>query len=221
MHKIIKFLAQAAENNNYEWFNANHKQYALMKSAFAVDVRAVMKGMEAFEPKVAGLPVSQCIVRFHRDLRIRQNREAPFKEGFTAIISPFGPATDHAAYGIHMEPGNSYIFGGTLLIKDGKPREAVRRYITTHTDEFAHIVHNRKFKKLYPNLGTSEMERFPRGYDKKAPYAPFLYARDFTVRTYIDDQEFSVAGWHYLLIGYFRTMAPFVHFVEKALEAGM
>ncbi len=217
MHKIIKFLHQVAKNNNCEWLDAHRKEFALMKSAFAVDVNNVMKGMAAFEPKVEGLPVRDCIVRFSRDLRFRKNREMPYKEGFTAIIAPFGKATDHAAYGIHMEPGNSYIFGGTLLIKNGKQREAVRRYITKHTEEFAHIIHNRKFQKLYPNLGSEELERFPTGYDKTAPYAPFLYARDFTVRTYINDEEFSVAGWHYLLIGYFRTMAPFVHFVERAL----
>ena len=218
MHKIIKFLSLVAKNNSLEWLDEHRKEFALMKSAFAVDVSAVMKGMTAFEPKVANLPVKDCIVRFSRDHRFRKNRENPYKEGFTAIIAPFGKATDHAAYGIHMEPGNCYIFGGTHLIKDGKPREAVRRYITTHTDEFAHIVRNRKFNKLYPNLGSEELERFPSGYDKTAPYASFLYARDFTVRTYINDEEFSVAGWQYLLIGYFRTMQPFVHFVEKALR---
>ena len=220
MHKIIKYLKKVADNNNCEWFAAQQDEFALMTSAFALDVRAVMKGMEAFEPLVEKVKVKDCIVRFRRDLRFEKHRAMPYKEGFTAIITPFGKATGHAAYCIHMEPGNSYIAGGMLLLGTGKKRDNVRRYIATHTDEYAHIVHKPKFRRLYPNIGSSELERFPSGYDKSAPYAPYLYARDFTVRTNIDDREFSVPGWQYLLIGYFRTMSPFVHFVEKALSEG-
>lgn len=218
MHKILRYLVQLGENNNYEWFDQNRGLFTEIQSIFACEVKNIMNEMATADPRLAGIPVKPCIQRIQRDARFVKQMDNPFRLGMTASFSPNGKAGLHAGYSIHLEPGHkSYVAGG-IVVPSSTLNKKVRNYINSHMLEYDDIINDPEFKEAFPTIGTERLQRYPSGFNEDSLAAPYVMTRDFVVISRIHDREFSKKGWQSMLAERMRLMMPFVRFTEAAID---
>ena len=218
MHKILRFLTKLSENNNNAWFQINQGLFMETQGVFACEVMDIIKKMTTTDPRLLNVKVRQSMQRIQRDARYTKSMEEPFHNHFSICFSPLGKACDHAGYCIHMEPRNrSYVSGG-IVIESAKLNRLVRNRIVKHPEEYEAIINDPIFKKVFPQIDSPKLLRFPHGYDHDADYADLIMPRNFMISSKIPDREFSKKSWQDLVAARLLLMKSFVDFIEKAIE---
>lgn len=188
MKQTLKFLKQLSSNNNREWFHEHKAEYDVARSEFISLVEKVIEYSSKFDPMLSGIEAKSCIFRINKDIRFSKDK-SPYKLNFGASINPGGKKSMIPGYYIHIEPGKSFLAGGTYM-PEPNFLSAIRQEIDYNVDEFKSILNHKKFKTLFGNLSDEDkLKTAPKGYDKNHPDISLLQHKHYIVIHDLKDSQ--------------------------------
>ncbi|WP_118951334.1 DUF2461 domain-containing protein [Taibaiella helva] len=211
----LQFLKQLKQNNNKEWMDAHRKEYEAAKADYERFVADILEGLSAFEPLFRDIPAKQCMFRINRDIRFSEDK-SPYKTNFGAHFTIGGKKSPHAGFYFHLEPGSAFVGGGSWM-PPADMLKNIRQEIDYDLAAFEKIIHQKDFKKLYPRIDGEQLKKAPQGYDPDNPAIEYLRYKSFTVGHPLSDKELSDKNLARQTIQSFRTMKPFIDFLNRAV----
>ena len=220
----LTFLRQLKRNNKREWFLANRESYdneVLMPLRLLVEEVDVRFGH--FAPEFVGDP-KRSIFRIYRDVRFSKDK-SPYKthaaSWFKHRNSSHGVGSEThgggAGFYFHLEPGGSMVAGGIWM----PPRPTLnqlRDSIAAKPAEFAKPLNGTTFKRRFGKLSEEAMlTRLPRGFAPGHPAERWLRYQSFTVHALLSDAEVLDRRVVDRVERDFKTMLPFVRWLNRAL----
>lgn len=220
----LTFLRQLKRNNRREWFLANREAYdneilaPLKLLVEEVDVR-----FGHFAPEFIGDP-RRSIFRIYRDVRFSKDK-SPYKthaaSWFKHRNAGHGVGSEThgggAGFYFHLEPGGSLVAGGIWM----PPRPTLnqlRDSIAAKPAEFAKSMKATAFKRRFGKLSEEAMlTRLPRGFAPGHPAEQWLRFQSFTVHAMLSDDQVLDRRLADRVERDFRTMLPFVRWLNRAL----
>ena len=213
----IQFLKSLKKNNNKDWFEKNRKQYELAKSDYLDFVTKVLQELQIFDKTLLELQPKQCVFRLNRDVRFSKNKD-PYKTNFGASFSKGAKKIQSAGYYFHLEPGENFV-GGGLWMPMAPDLNKVRQEIDYCFKEFSSILKKPNFKTTYGDMDNSmKLVRPPKGFEIDNPALDYLKLKSFVVTRPMKDIELTDKALIKNVIKDFKTIAPLVHFLNRAIE---
>jgi uncharacterized protein (TIGR02453 family) len=213
----IQFLKSLKKNNNREWFEKNRKQYELAKTDYLDFVTNVLNEIQLFDQSLAELEPKKCVFRLNRDVRFSKNKD-PYKTNFGASFSKGAKKIQTAGYYFHLEPGENFV-GGGLWMPMAPDLNKVRQEIDYCFKEFASILKKPAFKTTYGDMDNSmKLVRSPKGFEIDNPALEYLKLKSFVVTRVVKDAELTDKHLIKNVVKDFKTIAPLVHFLNRAIE---
>lgn len=215
----IKFLKTLSSNNNKPWFDAHRSDYLEAKSDFEYFVSALIKASAKFDSDIKDLQVKDCVFRIHRDIRFSKNK-TPYKTNMAASLDHGGKKSIYAGYYFHLEPGKSFVAGG-IWMPEVNELKKIRQEIDYCFDEFKGIISDKKFRKEYGELDTSDgikLSNLPRGYEKDNPAAEFIKLKSVLALRNIPDTELKRKDLVNYVAKSFSTLTPLIKFINRSLS---
>jgi uncharacterized protein (TIGR02453 family) len=213
----IHFLKALKKNNNKEWFDKNRKIYEQAKADYLNFVTILLNEIQGFDPSLMELLPKQCIFRLNRDVRFSKNKD-PYKTNFGASFSKGAKKIQTAGYYFHLEPGENFV-GGGLWMPMAPDLNKVRQEIDYCYKEFSSILKKPAFKSTYGDMDNSmKLVRPPKGFDVDNPALEYIKLKSFVVTRTINDTELSDKQLVKNVVKDFKTIAPLVYFLNRAIE---
>ena len=213
----IQFLKALKKNNNKEWFDINRKIYEQAKADYLNFVTIMLNEIQGFDTSLMELQPKQCIFRLNRDVRFSKNKD-PYKTNFGASFSKGAKKVQSAGYYFHLEPGENFV-GGGLWMPMAPDLNKVRQEIDYCYKEFSSILKKPAFKSTYGDMDNSmKLVRPPKGFDVDNPALEYLKLKSFVVTRAIKDTELTDKQLVKNVVKDFKTIAPLVHFLNRAIE---
>ncbi len=217
MEATFKFLKQLAKNNQKEWFDTNRKTYEACKAEFEIVVKSVIDKSSVFDKAIAGLESSKCLFRINRDVRFSKDK-SPYKLNMGASISPGGKKSGIPGYYIHIEPGKSFLAGGSWQPEPAM-LAAIRQEIDYHASDFKKIMNAKDFKTYFKDLSQDDkLKTAPKGYPKDHPELSLLQHKHFIMEITLKDSEVLDKNFPDNVSKIFKAMYPMNQFLRKAME---
>ena len=214
--RILQYLADIRVNNTREWYHEHKDRYDDVRAAFEHIVERVLAALSAIDPQMSMVTVKSSLYRFNRDTRFSPDK-SPYKRHFGSYMNPKGKKSQHGGYYLHLEPGNCLVGGGAYCLEPPVLR-AVRNSIVADLDEFRSIVEEPHFHELYPVIGEERLKTIPAGFPRDFAYPQYLRPKDFSVLHHLPDEFFFREDWIPDVVEYFRTMKPFLDFVNRTID---
>lgn len=212
--QIFKNLSQ---NNNKPWFDENRDEYQAARLQWIELVQILLAELTELNPDFFHQDPRKCIYRINRDVRFGKDK-TPYKKNFGAFFVPGGKMSGRAGYYCHLEPGNCFIAGGMHCPENEKVYR-IRDTIANDKGQFAHIVEDKKFQKSFDDgIRGPKLKRPPRGFDPEHPHLDYLKLKGYIVLKNIPDKAFSDTKFLQNTMKLFRTMQPFVDYLNAAID---
>lgn len=216
METTLKFLKQLAKNNHKEWFDANRKTYDASKAEFEVIVKSVIDKCLLFDPKLGGLDAKKCLFRINKDVRFSKDK-SPYKLNMGASINPGGKKSEIPGYYIHIEPGKSFLAGGSYQPMPDL-LAAIRQEIDYNTAEFKKILNAKDFKTYFKELSQEDkLKTAPKGYDKDHPEISLLQHKNFIMVHDLKDEDVLNKNFPAYVAKVFKAMLPMNEFLRGCM----
>ena len=217
METTFKFLKQLAKNNQKEWFDANRKTYEACKAEFESIVKSVIDKASTFDNAIAELEAKKCLFRINRDVRFRKDK-SPYKTNMGASISPGGKKEMGVGYYIHIEPGKSFLAGGSYMPEPAALAK-IRQEIDYNTADFKKIVNAKDFKTYFKDLSQEgKLKTAPKGYPKDHPELGYLQHKHFIVVHNLKDSQVTDKNFATYASKVFKNMLPLNLFLRSCME---
>ena len=213
----LRFIEQLSKNNDKPWFDAHRDEYTTAKADFEEFVTLLMQKLIPIEPALADQKAKDSIFRIFRDVRFSKDK-TPYKGHFGVYLSKGGRKYPGAGYYLHIEPGNKSFIGGGLWMPESGLLKAVRQEIDYNFEEFKGIINNRKFKKLFSKIEGETLKTPPQGYTSDNPAIEYLKLKSFTAGHSLVDTELTEKGFATKCFDVFKTMKPFVDFLNRPMD---
>ena len=211
----LDFLKKLKANNNKEWFEKNRKAYDEARADQLAFISDVLSEMSKWDERMNGIDPKKCTMRINRDIRFSKDK-SPYKSNLSFHVSPSGGGI-HAGYYCHLEPGSTFV-GGGLYGLEPPQLKAVRQEIDYNLSEFTKIMNHAPFKKLFPELKGDALANVPKDYPKDHPAAEWLKHKDFVISVKLEDSELLEKDIVKKTNAIYKTMQPFMLFMDRALE---
>jgi len=212
----LKFLKSLSQNNNKIWFDEHRDEYQAARLQWIDFVQLVLAELTDLNPEFFHLDPRKCIYRINRDVRFGKDK-TPYKKNFGAFFVPGGKMSGRAGYYLHLEPGNCFIAGGMHCPENTKVHK-IRESIANDKGVFAKIVENKKFQKSFDDgIRGPKLKRPPRGYDAEHPHLEYLKLKGYIVLKNIPEKYYSDPSCIKESMKMFRTMQPFVDYLNGAI----
>ena len=216
METTFKFLKQLAKNNQKEWFDANRKTYETAKSEFEAIVKTVIEKSVLFDDKIAGLEAKKCLFRINKDVRFSKDK-SPYKLNMGASINPGGKKSEIPGYYIHVEPGKSFLAGGSYQPMP-EVLAAIRQEIDYNSAEFKKILNAKDFKMYFKELEQeNKLKTAPKGYEKDHPEISLLQHRNFIMVHNLTDAQVTDKNFPAYAAKVFKAMLPLNEFLRGCI----
>jgi uncharacterized protein (TIGR02453 family) len=219
----LDFLKQLRAHNDRDWFLANKDRYE--KCARDPFLRLIADLAPAFHkarlPYIADpRPHGGSMLRIYRDIRFSKDK-SPYKIAISAHFVRQG-AKDDAAPGfyLHIEPGKSMIGGGVWRPEPKalkKIRDAIAADGKAWHKSTALLRSGESFSGSAWVLIGEALTRPPAGFSAGHPFMEDIKRKDFAVSSPLTDSEVCGSGFHKLVLERFRSSAPFLEFLAKAV----
>ncbi len=216
LKNVLNFLKELSRNNNKEWFHANKPVYQAALADFTTFTDALISKVAGFDKDIASLSAKECIFRIYRDVRFSPDK-TPYKTNFGAAFMKGGKKSPFAAYYVHLEPGKSFC-GGGVWMPPGDVLKAIRQELYYHSDEFIKIIENKNFKDIFGELGGDKLQRPPVGFPKEFPQVELLKFKSYVVGNNMPDSTVLSNEFLDEVSSKFKTMNPFIQFLNRAVS---
>lgn len=210
---LLTFLGSLKNNNNKDWFEANRKDYEVLRkdfvlfvSQFAAEASKIDRRLELLDPK-------KCIFRINRDIRFSSNK-SPYKTNFGMNLNIGGSKEEFIGYYLHLEPQKSFFAFGSYM-PPSPTLAAIRQEIDYCSEEFDSILSNPKIVNLFGKLSGSKLQTTPKGFSKDHPYIDYLRHKDFILERSISDDFLSNPDFFDSLLEMVQAGKPFLDFIYR------
>ena len=220
----LSFLRRLRRHNERMWFEAHRAEYER-------DVRDPMRALvEEMDVRLAGFAAEigghprRSVYRIHRDTRFSADK-SPYKTNAACQFfhrdarQGAGQEAEGAGAGFYVQiaPGECVAAAGIWM--PARPAlNRLRDVLAEDHETFAAIVTALPFRRLVGRLDEEAMlVRMPRGFAPDHPAAAWLRYRSFTVTQVLTDEEALDRRLPQRLARAFRTLTPFVRWLNGAL----
>ena len=164
-----------------------------------------------------GLDPKKCIFRINRDIRFSKDK-SPYKINFGAALAEGGRNSGNAAYYLHLQPNDESFIGGGLYQPPKEMLAKVRQEIDYNASELRTLVSAPDFRETFGEIQGDSLKRAPKGYDPDHPNIALLKLKDYIVLRKLTDQEVADEQFPEQALAIFKTMIPFVRYLNVAVS---
>ena len=216
MQEVLNFLSELRVNNNKEWFDQNRDRYEESRKKVLFLTELVIHEVGKFDPEIVGLTAKDCVFRIFRDVRFSHDK-TPYKVNMGSFIARGGRKSMGAGYYFHIEPGGSFVGGGSYC-PPADSLKALRTEIFDHPDEFKKLIYSDSFRKTYPEMYDDKLKTPPKGFPKEFPDVDLLKYKSYAFTSRIDDSVVTSDAYVGKIIDAFKELAPVNRFLNTAIE---
>ncbi len=172
------FFKELAQNNQREWFEANRERYEKqVKNPFKDFVQKLINEIQNLDSEVR-IEAKDCIFRINRDIRFLKDK-TPYKLHTSAVVGKGGKKSADIA-GFYFEFGaDSITFATGAYQPDKNYLHKIRCEIQSNMEEFAEIVQDSSFAKLYGALQGEKNKIIPKEFQEELAQQPLLAHKQF------------------------------------------
>lgn len=210
------FLADLRLNNHRNWFEENRDRYEAARQDFLAFVQELIHQIAEFDPAVATLEAKDCMFRIYRDTRFSRNKE-PYKPNFAAVISPGGRKSPLAGYYLHLQPGETFLGGGSYLPPAPQLKQ-IRAHIDQQAAKLREITSAKEFQETFGELRGESLKTAPRDYPKDHPDIDLLRKKGFWVSHPVADEQVDQPDFAAYCARVYQTMQPLNAYLNEALN---
>lgn len=216
MKEVFRFLSELKVNNNKEWFDQNRDRYeeSRKKVLFLTDL--VINEIKSFDPEIGNILPKDCMFRIFRDVRFSTDK-TPYKINMGSFIASGGRKSMGAGYYFHIEPGGSFVGGGSYC-PPADVLKAIRTEIYDHPDTFSNLIRNENFRTVYPEMYDDKLKTPPKGFPKDFQEIDLLKYKSYAFTSRISDDELTGPELVGKIVTAFKELAPVNHFLNVAIE---
>ena len=212
-----QFLRELAANNNRAWFKARKSDYENYVRDPLIELTWELG--EALADYAEGYRTDprKAVYRIYRDVRFSKNKD-PYKTHSAAIFAPIGLDRHAGACFYFHFSADELLVGGGVYAPSSAELRLIREQIASDPAELRSIVKAPEFKKAFGGFEGATLKRIPRGFPRDHPAADLLVHKQFLAGAKLPVAEIekpSVAG---LLDRHFRTIAPFLAYLNRPLR---
>lgn len=214
----FKFLKEVASNNDREWFKLHKSEYEASLQNIYDFTKEVTIALSKVDPTIsAELDPKTCVMRIYRDVRFSKDK-APYKTNFGIAISSNGKNFKGPGYYIHIQPGESFIAGGSWH-PETDYLKSIRQEIDYNHDDWHEIIDHPDFKNSFGDLDNEgKLQSAPKGYDSSHPDIEYLKLKSFTAGRKLSDKDLSSPDSVTLSINLFKKLYPLMVFLRNAIS---
>jgi uncharacterized protein (TIGR02453 family) len=214
----IAFLRGLKKNNNREWFQARKQVFEeKVKAPMYELVEALNAAMMKFAPEYATDP-PKAVYRIYRDTRFSRDK-TPYKTQIAAVFNRRG-LDKHGSAGLYfsVSPGEIEVAGGVYM-PGPEQLLAIRNHLSEHHEEFRRILRAKSVRGIMGELWGEQLSRVPKGFPADHPAADLLRYKQWLLYVLLDPQLAATGKLLPEVARRFRTMTPFVEFLNEPLKA--
>ncbi|HWY98065.1 MAG TPA: DUF2461 domain-containing protein [Bacteroidia bacterium] len=218
--ETLEFLTKLKKNNNRDWFTANKEKYVAAHENFTTFVGDLINQISKFDKSVASLDPKKCVFRIYRDVRFSKDK-SPYKTNFGAAMAGGGKGlTGKAGFYIHLEAGVGFLAGGVHMPEPDRLK-LIREDVSMEGKKFLKIINDKTFKNNFKQLSGGDMlKTAPKGFDKEDPMMEYLKYKDFIAMHKLDEKAILSPKFASYCTDIFKTMVPFISFLNASLPLG-
>ncbi len=217
--EYVEFFRGLHENNDRDWFLGHKKEYdAYVKEPFENFIGAIIEEMREIDPAIEAVP-RDTIFRINRDVRFSKDK-TPYKTYMSAAISRIGKK-DLRYPGLYISIGQHGVtVGGGLHDLDKDDLYTVRQAIQNNMKEFAGIVEDKVFKKMYGEMKGDKNKVMPKEFKEDVEKQPLLANKAFYAMADYNDPEMIVRKKDQVdfIMNHYRMLQPLNRFLKQALN---
>ena len=214
---LFDFLADLAQHNDREWFQARKPTYDQLRREFELLVGQILATLAAEEPALATLEAKKCIFRIYRDVRFSKRKE-PYKTHFSAYFAAGGKQSAGPGYYFQLGPNGQTLMAGGIYQPEKEQLARIRQEIDYNGPALHRILETPAFRQFYAGLDGEQLKRPPAGYPADHPDLALLRHKSFVVSHSVPDATARQLNLAEYVPAAFRTMRPFTDFLREAVE---
>jgi len=219
MKDVLRFLSELKKNNNKEWFDDNRDWYQESRKKVLFLTELINQEIAKFDSEVGIQDPKNCVFRIFRDVRF-SNDKTPYKTNMGSFISQGGRKSINAGYYIHIEPGGSFVGGGSYC-PPADALKAFRTEIFDHPEEFKALIYSDMFQKVYPDMYDDKLKTSPKGFPKDFQDIDLLKYKSYAFTSVLDDSVIVSNDFVGKVIEATKILHPVNRFLNSALEKWM
>ncbi len=216
MQAVLKFLAELKENNNKEWFDANRDHYQESRKKMLFLTELINQEVARFDPEIGVQDPKNCVFRIFRDVRF-SNDKTPYKTNMGSFMAPGGRKSIRAGYYIHIEPGSSFVGGGSYH-PEADVLKAIRTEIFDHPEEFKGMIYSKSFQKIYPEMYDDKLKTAPKGFPSDFEAIDLLKYKSFAFTSRLSDSVVTGDDFVNKVVAAFKELYPVNRFLNTAID---
>ncbi|MEO0897875.1 MAG: DUF2461 domain-containing protein [Bacteroidota bacterium] len=211
------FLNELKEHNVKEWFDENRGRYQEARKNVIDVVDDIIDGIIDFDDSLRGIDPKKCLFRINRDVRFSANKD-PYKTNFGASIAKGGKKSGYAGYYVNIDPSGCFA-GGGFYMPPSPVLKKIREYIDLNGERLEEIIQEEKFVKTFRDIDRGpELKTAPKGFPKDHPHIHLLRKKSFTAINSFSSKDFQKKNMVDEVVETFEALAPFVHFLNDAMD---
>jgi uncharacterized protein (TIGR02453 family) len=216
--RLTAFLAELAENNRRDWFEAHRPEYQALRDDFTAFVGEVIERTADFDERVRWKDPKACLFRIYRDVRFSANK-SPYKTTFSAYVSEENRRGAPPGYYLQVDEGGLLMGAAGIYLPPSDVLARLRASIAERPERFETMLRARGLKKAFGGLQEEDkLSRPPRGYTAETPLIEHIKLKSYIVWRETDARTLSREDALEYVVGSFRTAYPLVRWIRAALE---
>lgn len=217
--RLTTFLADLAENNRREWFEANRPEYQALRDQFTAFVGEVIERTADFDERVRWKDPRDCLFRIYRDVRFSADK-SPYKTTFSAYVSEQNRRGAPPGYYLEVDEKGVLLAAAGIWMPPADVLARLRASLAEHPERFERVLRSRGFRKAFGALQGDRLTRPPRGYTAETPLIEHIKLKSYIVWRETDARGMAHADALAHVVDSFRTARPLVDWVRRVLESG-
>jgi len=214
-NETLTFLAELADNNEREWFNANKKRYeAHLKKPALSFIESFAPQLAEISPHFLAIPktVGGSLFRIYNDTRFHKNKP-PYKTHLGIQFRHAEASRDVHAPGFYLgiEPGHCMAGAGMWRPASASLR-AVRQAIVDEPERWAHVKESLAAEGVQFMEGDT-LKRAPKGFDASHRHIEDLRRKTFAVTCPVPEEAVTGPDLGQTVQAAYRRCVPLVHFL--------
>lgn len=216
---LLAYLAELAQNNNRDWFEAQRPRYQALRREFADLVQSVIFRLGEFDAHLQGLRAEDAIFRIHRDVRFAKDK-TPYKTVFSASLCPEGRAADMPTYYLQIAHTGRLLAAAGVHTPQLEAATRIRQAIAAHPIQVEQILAQPALHAAFPpGLSSEAYKRPPKGFDEATPLLHLIKLKSFVLWNEVPLPP-TLSGDQIadMLVRDLRAAVPWVEFLRSALR---
>jgi len=216
MQEVLNFLSELKENNNKEWFDQNRNRYEASRKKVLFLTELVIHEIAKFDPEIGIQDPKNCVFRIFRDVRFGLDK-TPYKTNMGSFIAKGGRKSTSAGYYLHIEPGSSFVGGGSYC-PPADALKAIRTEIFDHPEDFRQLIRNDSFLKVYPEMYDDKLKTAPKGFPKDFSEIDLLKYKSYAFTSRLSDSDVIGEAYVTKTVTAMKQLHPVNRFLNTALD---